>query len=89
MAFLMGRFTVLVPVPVAAMALLPAPHDPLGSGRPVPPPLAISGAVRSETEFWTDRGRRSLPAWRLESDDVKGVISVLDPEAAARAWTTA
>jgi hypothetical protein len=63
MAFLMGRFTVLVPVPVAAMALLPAPHDPLGSGRPVPPPLAISGAVRSETEIGA-AGRCRRGGWR-------------------------
>ena len=37
--------------------------------------------------FATDRGRRSLPAWRLTGPDLVGPLWVLDPAIAATRWT--
>lgn len=59
--------------------------------RPVPkersgPPLVLTRADRSETEFWTDRGRRTLSAWRIESSGARGAIWALDEAAHAECW---
>jgi hypothetical protein len=64
MAFIDGLFEAGLPVPGPVLASLPAQRDRAASGRPSPAPLVITAAARSETEFWTDRGRRVLPAWR-------------------------
>ncbi len=64
MAFIDGLFEAGLPVPGPVLASLPAQRDRPASGRPSPAPLVITAAARSETEFWTDRGRRVLPAWR-------------------------
>lgn len=84
-AFLHGRFEAEAEVPEPVLALLPA-RRPMPGAMSEPPPLRITGAVRSEAEFSTDRGRRTLPAWRLELDGCDGPMFVLDPDIAATAW---
>lgn len=84
-AFIYGLFEAGVQVPGPVLALLPPQRERTASRRR-PAPLVITGAARSETEFWTDRGRRMLPAWRLQSDGLDSAIWVLDPEVASLAW---
>ena len=48
--------------------------------------LLITRAERSHTEFWTDRGRRVFPAWRIETPGARGVIWAMAEEALARCW---
>jgi hypothetical protein len=86
-AYLYGRFDAAKPVPAAVLALLPARRELPASGRPALQPLVITEAALSQTEFWTDRGRHVLPAWRLTTDGTTGPIWVLDPETASRQWT--
>ncbi len=78
MAFLEGRFESHVELPPAVLDAL------VRHGRPQPhrtaAPLIITGAELLETEFWTDRERRRLPAWRLTAPDTLGPIWVLDPD---------
>ncbi len=61
------------------MRELPARRE-LGPRRIDAWPLLIRSAVRADTEFVTDRGRRRLPAWRLDAADALGPIWVLDPD---------
>jgi hypothetical protein len=46
----------------------------------------VTHADRSQTEFWTDRGRRLLPAWRIESPNARGVVWVMDEATLDRVW---
>ena len=48
--------------------------------------LLITRAERSHTEFWTDRGRRVLSAWRIETPGARGAIWAMAEEALARCW---
>jgi hypothetical protein len=85
-AFINGVFEARVPVPDLVLALLPPRRDQTAARRACPAPLVITGATQSGTEFWTDRGRRVLPAWRLRADGVDGALWVLGPEVASLAW---
>ena len=53
------------------------------------PPIVITASRRCPVEQPTDRGRRSLPGWELQTPDTRGPIVVLDPEVAAGAWAPA
>lgn len=57
----------------------PGPHRDGGS-------LLITGASQGHAVFATDRGRRSLRAWRLTGPDLLGSLWVLDPPIAATRW---
>jgi hypothetical protein len=46
-------------------------------------PLVITAAEESSAEFWTDRGTRTVPAWRLECEEANGPLWVL----AAESWS--
>jgi hypothetical protein len=85
LAFLQGRIECAVPVPDAVVRELP-PHHESGPRRIDSWPLVIRNADRAETEFVTDRGRRRLPAWRLEVADALGPIWVLDPDVDPPEW---
>jgi hypothetical protein len=86
LAFLDGAITSAVPIPEAVLESLPQRRDRGASSGPEPQPLVLVGASRSTTEFSTDRGRRELPAWRLDTDATSGPIWVLDPDIASQAW---
>jgi hypothetical protein len=70
------------------------PEEPLrilrGLGHPAPAPvtspLIVTSAEHGEAPFWTDRGRRSFPAWRLEAVGARGPIWVMDENALASCW---
>jgi hypothetical protein len=49
--------------------------------------LLITGVSKDHALFATDRGRRSLPAWRLTGPQLAGPLWVLDPAVAATRWT--
>ena len=85
LAYLEGRIEYVVPVPDAIVRELPVGRE-LGPRRIDARPLRIRSAGRAETEFVTDRGRRRLPAWRLEAADALGPIWVLDPEVDPPQW---
>jgi hypothetical protein len=88
LAYLEGRVESAVPLRAAVLAAF---IQELGTGRSARagPPLVITDAVRGETEFVTDRGRRRLPAWRLTAIDALGPIWVLDRELAPGEWQPA
>jgi hypothetical protein len=48
--------------------------------------VVLTRAERSETEFWTDRGRMAIPAWRIETSGARGAIWAVDEENLARCW---
>ncbi len=50
------------------------------------PPLTLTTAAKSSTQFCTDRGRRQLPAWKVRARDVPEPIWVLDPATIQQAW---
>jgi hypothetical protein len=89
LAFLHGDIESAVPLPAGLLEVLgagaarqearPGPHR--DGGR-----LLITGAIRHHAAFATDRGRRSLPAWRLTGPDLVGPLWVLDPAIAATRW---
>ncbi len=84
-AFAFGMIEGAPGVPEEPVALLRRRRRP---DREVPggPPLLLTRAERSETEFWTDRGRRILSAWRIESSGARGVIWALDEAARGKCW---
>ncbi len=58
-------------------------------GRPRPrevPPLVLESALPGEREFATDRGRKRLPAWRVQARGVPDPIWVLDPATRRQSW---
>ncbi len=85
LAYLEGRIECAVSVPDAVVRELP-PRRERGPRRIDSWPLLITAASRAEREFVTDRGRRRLPAWRLEVADALGPIWVLDPEVDPPEW---
>jgi len=79
-----------------AVALPPGLLDVLGAGetrrarsgqRHDRGTLLITGATKDHAALATDRGRRSLPAWRLTGPDLVGPLWVLGPAIAATRWT--
>jgi hypothetical protein len=68
------------------------PPEVLTALRPQPrmrrqhPFIRVLAVERSTAEFSTDRGRRSLPAFRVTLEDALEPVFVLDPEVAATAW---
>ncbi len=82
MAFLRGAVEVAAPgFPGQILqALRGQPGDYAG------PPLLVTTATLSSTEFCTDRGRRQLPAWKVRAQDVPEPIWVLDPATRRQAW---
>jgi hypothetical protein len=83
-AFRHGLVAAHVAVPEAVLAALAEADGPPPAGLG---PLVITSARESEAEFWTDRGRRRLPAWRLECEHANGPVWVLAPELAAQTWS--
>jgi hypothetical protein len=79
LALVMGRIEAAVAVPEPVLHSLRRESGPES--------LRITAATLGEHEFLTDRGRRRLPAWRLESPELTGAIWVLAPDAAALAWS--
>jgi hypothetical protein len=79
LALVEGRIEAAVPVPEPVLHSLRRETGPES--------LRITTAVLGEREFLTDRGRRRLPAWRLECAELTGAIWVLAPDATALAWS--
>jgi hypothetical protein len=48
--------------------------------------LEVTGVLRTQAEFLTDRGPRSLPAWSVTFRGSFGRVIVLHPPVAARGW---
>jgi hypothetical protein len=49
-------------------------------------PLVLESAAPGEREFATDRGRKRLPAWRVQAQGVDDPIWVLDPATRRESW---
>jgi hypothetical protein len=81
-AFLYGRVSAPAAVPEAVLAAIAEFSGPPPAGLE---PLVITAAEESSAEFWTDRGKRRVPAWRLESEEANGPLCVL----AAESWSPA
>lgn len=84
LAFLRGAIHGLPGVPDEPIRLLRT--RPGRSHQAVVSWLLVVHAERSEAEFWTDRGRRLLSAWRIESPGARGTIWAMDEAALARCW---
>jgi len=80
MAFLEGAIASVAAVPESVLVELSRDRRPARATRP----LMITEATLEETECATDRGPRSLPAWRLTAEDALGPIWVLDPDVTDR-----
>jgi hypothetical protein len=85
LAVMEGRYELAASVPESVRAALARRPNRTGPSRPVPP-LQITEAVHSGTEFRTDRGRVRLPAWRLTCSSTNGPIWLLDPELERTRW---
>jgi hypothetical protein len=80
LAFLRGDIETTVPVPdEVLLSLRPTRPNQLPL-RPDDGPLRVTDAAKVHADFLTDRGRRSLPAWRLRAEGAIGPIWVLAPE---------
>jgi hypothetical protein len=80
LAFHRGDIAAMIPIPDDVLRSL-KPRGPLQAPlRPNDVPLRVTDAVKLHAEFLTDRGRRSLPAWRLRAEDAIGPIWALAPE---------
>lgn len=88
LAFLYGHVEPAVPLPPGLLEVLagetrqarPGPRHDRGT-------LLITSATKDHAVFATDRGHRSLPAWRLTGPELRGPLWVLDPAIAATRWT--
>jgi len=49
--------------------------------------LLLTRADRADGEFWTDRGRQLLPAWRIESPNAREDMWAMDEATLARCWS--
>lgn len=89
LAFHYGHVEPAVPLPPGLLEVLGAGET--RQARPGPRhdrgTLLITSATKDQAVFATDRGRRSLPAWRLTGPDLVGPLWVLDPAIAATRWT--
>lgn len=89
LAFHYGHVQPTAPLPPGLLEVLGAADT--RQARPGPRhdrgTLLITGATKDHAVFETDRGRRSLPAWRLTGPDLAGPLWVLDPAIAATGWT--
>jgi hypothetical protein len=85
MSFLKGDAITTVPVREDVLKLV-RDQGLQVSGPTVASPLVISGVMKSEADFSTDRGRVRLPAWGLTGPDINDHIWVLDPEVDAQRW---
>jgi hypothetical protein len=74
-AFLDGNIRSEVEMPDGVLALLTRGHI----GAATDARLVVTRIDRARAEFITDRGPRSLPAYRLEITGVKTACQVLDP----------
>lgn len=83
-AFLHGDIESMVSLPDGLIEVMPTrTHRLLGT---CTERLLITDAQPEETVFATDRGDRSLPAWRLTGPGINGALWVLDPSVAASRW---
>jgi hypothetical protein len=48
--------------------------------------LVLESAIRGEREFATDRGRKRLPAWCIQAQNVPDPVWVLDPATSDQSW---
>jgi hypothetical protein len=85
LSFLKGDIVTTVPLPDDVLSLIRAGRHQV-NGPTESPPLVISGVMKSEADFSTDRGRVRLPAWGLNGSDIKGHIWVLAPEVETQQW---
>ncbi len=72
---------------VAEEAVRPLRTPAVRMGRQPRVPLRVTAAVRSETEFATDRGPRLRAAWRVVAIDTLGPIWVLSREVLSHCWS--
>ena len=82
LAFLRGAIEAVPGFPPAVLTVMrgePADHP--------GPPLTLTTAIKGSAEFCTDRGRRHLPAWKVQARDVPEPIWVLDPAIVAQKWS--
>lgn len=77
-----GAITSAMPLPLG----LPEALNPVGHRRDAGVGLEVTGVLRTEAEFLTDRGPRLLPAWLVTFRDSFGRVIVLDPQVAASGW---
>jgi hypothetical protein len=84
LAFVRGLVEAGPGFPAALLrALRPSRQD---AGPPLEP-LVVTAATPGTAEFWTDRGRRELPAWTIHAHGIpEPVCQVLDPATSHQAW---
>jgi hypothetical protein len=85
LSFMKGDVITTPSIPDDVLKLLRAERHEV-NGPSESPPLVISGVMRSEADFSTDRGRVRLSAWGLTGSGINGRIWVLDPEVEAQRW---
>ena len=73
-AWLCGAITADIPLPDDLIGLLPPPK-----AESHVRPLTITSVSADQARFWTDRGPRELPAYRLVVDGLHEPCLVLDP----------
>jgi hypothetical protein len=83
-AFLHGLVAAGQPLPEGLTRILGQQR--ISAGPPAAEPLVIEGVDLAQAEFLTDRGRRSLSAYRLTGPDIDGALWVLDPVLATQVW---
>ena len=82
LAYLKGALVSQVDLPPGVLAAL-RPHP---RARHQTSPITVLAVERVTHAFWTDRGLRPLPAYRVEIEDALDPAYVLDPEVGATAW---
>lgn len=81
MAFLRGAIDAVAGFPADVLKVMrgePAEH--------AGPPLTVITAIQASARFSTDRGRRELPAWKVQARDVPEPIWVIDPAIIRHTW---
>ncbi len=84
LAFLTGAIDASKGVPEEVIRLMGRAEV---RARPARAALRIDSAAAAEAAFATDRGRKTLPAWRVVAADARGPIWLLTEEALTRCWS--
>ncbi|MHB8244027.1 MAG: hypothetical protein ACYDGN_01560 [Acidimicrobiales bacterium] len=82
-AFLTGCAIAVEGVPDEVVAVMRVPQTQASGAQSA---LRVIGATLSAAPFATDRGRRMLPAWRVDATGVRGPIWVLTANGMAHCW---
>lgn len=85
-AFLRGDVEASTEIPDSVLRIIRDSGNPEGHVGGPREPLVITTASRGQVAFRTDRGPADFPAWKLEGPEIVGVLWVIDPEIANRAW---